>query len=58
MNNTLISVSDPLNIWLRNNKQILHHLTQFHQTPGFLGKTSLSTHSAENTDRLPHKLHT
>lgn len=38
MNNTLISVSDPLNIWPQNNKQILYYLTQFYQTPDFLGK--------------------
>lgn len=44
MKNTLISVSDPLNIWPQNNKQILYYLTQFYQTPDFLGKTlSVST---------------
>lgn len=43
-NNTLISVSDPLNIWPQNNKQILYCLTQFHQTPVSLEKTlSVST---------------
>lgn len=42
MNNTLISVSDPLNIWPQNNKQILYDLTQFYQTPDFLGEKNLS----------------
>lgn len=36
MNNTWISVNDPLNIWPQNNKQILYYLTQFYQTPVFL----------------------
>lgn len=39
MNNTLISVSDPLNIWPQNNKQILYYLTQFYQTLDFLEKS-------------------
>lgn len=44
MNNTLISVSSPLNIWPQNNKQILYYLTQFYQMPDFLERTlSVST---------------
>lgn len=57
MNNTLISVSDPLNIWPQNNKQILYYLTQFHQTPGFAGKKPLSVSTVVQTkDFLPLKL--
>lgn len=54
MNNTLISVSDPLNIWPQNNKQILYYLTQFCQTPDFLEKTlSVATFNGSNTDYPP-----
>jgi hypothetical protein len=42
MNNTLISVRHPLNIWPQNNKQILYYLTQFHPTLDILEKNSLS----------------
>lgn len=43
MNNTLISVSDPLNIWPQNNKQILYYLTQFYQTPDLEKTLSVPT---------------
>lgn len=49
MNNTLISGSDPLNIWPQNNKQILYYLTQFHQTPGFEGEKPLSVSTVVKT---------
>lgn len=55
MNNTLISVSDPLNIWPQNNKQILYYLTQFYQTPDFLGKKK-NTKKTPNLSRYPQWL--